>query len=111
VPVNWDETKVLDSKIGDYVIIARRNKQNWFVGAITDENSRNFEIPLTFLAPEFKYKVKIYSDGKNADWENNPTEIEISDQIVEKGDLLPIKLAKGGGMALQFSLITNKDIK
>jgi len=111
VPVSWDETKVLDAKIGDYVIIARRNNQDWFVGAITDENNRNFEMPLTFLTPEIKYTVKIYSDGKNADWENNPTEIEISDQIVEKGDLLPIKLAKGGGMALQFSPITNKDIK
>jgi alpha-glucosidase len=111
VPVTWDETKVLDAKIGDYVIIARRNKEDWFVGAITDENSRNLKIPLTFLKSGIRYVVHIYSDGKKSDWEKNPTEIEYSDHMVEDGDFLPVVLAKGGGMALHFSSVSNEKVK
>jgi alpha-glucosidase len=111
VHVTWDETKVLEAKIGDFVIIARRNNEDWFVGAITDENSRDLKLPLSFLKPDTKYVAQIYSDGVNADLEKKPTEIEISNSLVDYREILPIVLAKGGGMAIHLSPATNDDVK
>ncbi|NQT96787.1 MAG: glycoside hydrolase family 97 protein [Candidatus Marinimicrobia bacterium] len=103
VPVNWDESKVLDAEIGDFVIIARRNNEDWFVGAITDEKQRALEIPLSFLKSDKKYKVTLYSDGPNTDWETNPTDVNIASYLVDNQDILPANLPKGGGLALQIT--------
>ena len=65
VAVDWDDTKIIEAEPGDYITIARKAKgtSNWFVGAITDENSRNAAIPLTFLDKGKKYNVTIYEDA------------------------------------------------
>src|SRR5437762_14327984 len=65
VAVDWDTTRVLAGKIGDYVIVARRerNGPSWYIGAITDEEGRTFDIPLSFLSPGRKYVAEIYADG------------------------------------------------
>ncbi|MGH7613251.1 MAG: glycoside hydrolase family 97 protein, partial [Gemmatimonadales bacterium] len=70
VAVDWDTTRVLEGKIGDYVLVARRERdgQSWFVGAITDEEARSFDIPLAFLTPGRRYVAEIYADGPGADW-------------------------------------------
>ena len=65
VAVDWDTTRVLDGRIGDYVAVARRERggQTWFVGAITDEEGRTLDVPLSFLTPGRRYVAEIYADG------------------------------------------------
>ena len=66
VPEVWDETRVLDGKVSDYVAIARRSGDTWFVGAMTDWDARDLELDLSFL-PAGKYQIEIFMDGINAD--------------------------------------------
>src|SRR5436190_11468943 len=74
VAVDWDTTRVIDGVIGDYVIVARRERPgpDWFIGAITDEQARTFDVPLTFLAKGRSYVAEIYADGQHAHWLTNP---------------------------------------
>ncbi len=94
-------------KIGDYITIVRKDKnsEDWFLGSITDENERNFEFELNFLAKNKKYKAEIYADGDSADWKTNPQEIKIFSKEVDSKTVLKIKLAPGGGQAIKFTLI------
>ena len=68
--MDWDTTRVLDGRIGDYVAVARRERggQTWFVGAITDEQARTLDVPLSFLTPGKRYVAEIYADGPKANW-------------------------------------------
>ena len=68
VAVDWDTTRVVDGRIGDYVAVARRERggPSWFLGAITDENARTLDVPLTFLTPGKHYVAEIYADGPGA---------------------------------------------
>jgi alpha-glucosidase len=64
VPCTWDETRVLDAVIGDYVVIARRSGDEWFLGAITDEKGRVLEVSLDFLAAaNGTYRARVFRDG------------------------------------------------
>jgi alpha-glucosidase len=105
VPVNWDVTKVLDAKIGDYITVVRKDRHSdeWFLGSITDEKSRNMEYRLDFLDPNLTYTAQIYRDGDDASWENNPTSIQIDEMKVASGDVLSFKLATSGGLAIRFT--------
>ncbi len=105
VPVNWNETAYLRSKIGDFVNIARRNGENWYLGSITDENARTIYLELSFLDKNKNYTAKIFKDGKEADWETNPFSFEIINKIVTSETTLRIHLAKGGGQAIIFEPI------
>jgi len=103
VPVDWSESKVLQAEPGDYIITARKDKNsgNWFVGAITDEAARVFDIKLDFLSAD-KYEMTIYKDAKDSDWEKNPMKYEIEKKTVKKNDVLKLKLAPGGGCAIML---------
>lgn len=111
VPVDWDKSVYLNSKIGDYVTIARKNGENWYLGSISDELSRIVHVSLSFLDKDKCYKAKIFKDGKDANWLENPYEIEIEEQIVDCDTQLRIKLAEGGGQAIIFEPISNNDEK
>jgi len=104
VPVDWEDTKVLDGKIGDYVVVARRERggQDWYVGAITDEEARDIEIPLSFLASGTHYVAEIYADGPGADWRDNPLPVAISQRAVDAESRLMLTLAAGGGQAIRI---------
>ncbi len=104
VPVDWTETKVLDSKIGDYIVTARkdRNSDDWFLGAITDENSRVLKIDLSFLDNDATYTAQIYKDGEDADWKTNPYSVDYLEKTVTSNSKISLKLAKGGGQAIRF---------
>lgn len=104
VGVNWDETKVLDGEIGEFVTIARKERDtgNWFVGSVTDENEREVTISLSFLDVDKTYRAVIYKDGKDADYKKNPTSYEIENKEVTSNDELKIHLAPGGGFALSL---------
>ncbi|OQW96523.1 MAG: alpha-glucosidase, partial [Verrucomicrobia bacterium A1] len=103
VPATWDETRALDAAIGDFVAVARRKGDRWFIGVITDENARELELPLSFLDPDREYEARIFADGEEADWEKNPTPVDIRAQTVRRDDTLRAKLARSGGQAIILS--------
>ncbi len=104
VPTDWQETRVLHAKIGDYVAIARkqRDAQQWFLGAITDECGRSLETPLTFLDQNRIYIAEIYRDADDADWVSNPTAYVVNKMEVDANTILNLRLAPGGGQAIRF---------
>jgi hypothetical protein len=104
VAVDWDDTKYLEAEPGDYITVARKakGKNEWFVGAITDENERTAVIPLSFLEKDKKYTAEIYADSEAAHWEKNPMAYEITKKSVTSKDFLEIKLAPGGGCAISI---------
>lgn len=104
VPVDWDDTKIIEAEPGEYITIARKEKgkNNWFVGAITNANSREANIPLNFLDPGKHYTATIYRDADNTDWKENPETYKIEKAKITSGTVLHIKLAKGGGAAVSI---------
>lgn len=104
VPVDWDDTKILAAEPGDYITIARKAKEkdNWFIGAVTDENSRTQTISLNFLTPGQTYEATIYRDADNADWQTNPEAYVVEKKTVSSTTKLTVKLAKGGGCAISI---------
>lgn len=104
VAVDWEQTTVLNGEVGDYVAIARqeRGSDNWFVGAITDENSREMEITLDFLPDDKTYEAVLYKDASDAHWDKNPTAFEIENFNADKNTKITLKLAPGGGAAISL---------
>jgi alpha-glucosidase len=104
VAVDWDTTRVLAGRIGDYVAVARRVRggQSWFVGAITDEESRTLDVPLSFLTPGRRYLAEIYADGPGANWLDNPLPVSITRRTVTSATRLRVVLAPGGGQAIRI---------
>ncbi|GEP51265.1 alpha-glucosidase [Flavobacterium noncentrifugens] len=106
VPCIWSETKVLDSKMGEYTTIARKdwNGKNWYLGSITNKDSRDLSVPLSFLDSGKTYTAEIYADGAGADYKTNPYPVTITKQTVTSASVLNLKLAPGGGTAVKFTL-------
>jgi alpha-glucosidase len=104
VAVDWDTTRVIDGRIGDYVLVARRQRgaDQWFLGAITDEEGRTFDVPLDFLPRGRSYVAEIYADGPGAHWLTNPLPVAISRRNVTSASRLRVALAPGGGQAIRF---------
>ncbi len=113
VPADWQDTKVIHAQIGDYITIARqdRNSEDWYIGSITDEEDRVLELPLGFLEPARKYVAEVYRDGKMADWISNPYDIEIKKVLVDIETILSLRLAAGGGQAIRLTPATAEDIQ
>lgn len=104
VAVDWDNTYILEAEPGDYITIARKakGKNEWYIGGITDENSREAVIDLSFLPAGKKYQATIYADGKTADWRTNPKEYVISTKKVTNKTTLKQRLAPSGGVAVSI---------
>jgi len=99
VPSVWEETRFIEGAVGDYIVLARKNGGKWYLGAMTDWDGRELEIPLDFLGSG-SWKAKAWADGKRAD--TRPEEVEISEGEVNAGELLPVKIAPGGGFVAVF---------
>lgn len=110
VAVDWHDSRVLAGEIGDYVVIARkdRHSEDWFVGAITDEYGRLLDIPLGFLDPGRRYRAEIYRDGDSAHYLDAPFEFAREVREVSSADLLRLRLAAGGGQAIRFVALKSK---
>ncbi|OYU80287.1 MAG: alpha-glucosidase [Flavobacterium sp. BFFFF1] len=104
VAVDWQESKYLEAEPGDYLTIVRKakNSEQWFLGAITDENARKSTISLDFLTKGQKYKAVIYEDGNDADWQKNPKAYKIRTVEVTSKSKINLVLAPGGGTAVSF---------
>jgi len=113
VPVDWDESLFIEAEPGDYISIARKakDKEEWFIGAITDENARLANIPLDFLQPDKTYVAILYLDSPNADWKTNPMQYSVSKVLVSGKTILKPKLAPGGGAAISIKIANEQDIK
>lgn len=106
VGVDWEQTKVLNGEVGDFVTIAREEKGtgNWFLGGITDENKRQISIDFDFLEEGKTYEAAIYKDAPDAHYRDNPTAIEIVNKEISKGMSETFDLAEGGGFAISLKL-------
>lgn len=96
VPTVWDETKVLDAKMSEFVLLARRNGSDWYVGAMTNWTPRDLELDFSFL-PDGNFTLDSYEDGVNAD--RNASDYKKMARQVNKSTKLKIHLAPGGGWA------------
>jgi alpha-glucosidase len=107
VPVDWEQTRVLHGEIGELLTVVRkdRHSQDWYLGSITNESPRELEIDCGFLDEDTRYVAEIYADGSDADWEANPTPIEISRRDVQSDSRLKLRLAPGGGQAIRFRAV------
>ncbi|WP_291860414.1 glycoside hydrolase family 97 protein [Marinilabilia sp.] len=110
VPVDWDDTKVLEAEPGNYITYARKEKDagNWFVGRTNDEEPRLSEIKFDFLEPGKKYVATIYSDKKDAHYKKNPKAYEIREYVVTSKSKLSQKCAPGGGYAISLIEVQDK---
>jgi alpha-glucosidase len=111
VPTVWDETRVLDGRIGDYVVIARRKGRDWYVGAMTDWTPRELEIDLSFLSSlqssssppgvgAGNFQMTAYEDGPKA--ETTGSDYRKTTVPVNKTTRLKVKLGPGGGWAARI---------
>ncbi|MDE6090378.1 MAG: glycoside hydrolase family 97 protein [Duncaniella sp.] len=105
VPVDWADSKYLEAEPNRYITVARldKNSDDWYVGAITDENGRTAEIDLSFLPAGEKYVATIYEDAPDAHWKDNPQAYRIRTVKVKPGTKLKQNLAPGGGAAIRIS--------
>uniref|UniRef100_S0DEL2 Glycoside hydrolase family 97 protein n=1 Tax=termite gut metagenome TaxID=433724 RepID=S0DEL2_9ZZZZ len=101
-PTNWAKTVIPDAAIGEYITVARkdRDSENWYVGSITNADSRQVSLPLTFLDADARYKARIFKDGKDAEYLTNPYPVEIEEIEVDAATTLYLKLATSGGAAI-----------
>ena len=99
VPTTWDETKVLDAKLNEYLIIARRKGNDWYVGAINNSKDRSVGVPLSFLSPG-NYTAELYGDNSNA--HVYPNQIKHESKAVNNTGHLNIQMAGGGGFVVHF---------
>ncbi|HSD08277.1 glycoside hydrolase family 97 protein [Flavobacterium sp.] len=106
VPCIWSETKVLDSKIGEYTTIVRKDWEgkNWYLGSITNREARKMKVSLSFLEPGKTYQAEIYKDGEGANYKTNPYPVTIETKAVNSKMELELNLAPGGGTAIRFVL-------
>ena len=100
VPTVWDETRVVNGNPGEFITMARRKDNTWYLGSMTDWIPRDLEIPLSFLGAG-TYQARIYSDGPSA--AESPADLTIRNATARAGDHLTIHLASGGGLAATFT--------
>lgn len=102
VPTVWDDTKVLHGDIGKYVTIARKSNQDWFIGAITNNEARDLEITLDFLDEGIEYEAFIYSDDASV---KTKTKVGIKKIKVQKRKKIPLHLLPSGGAAIHIKKV------
>lgn len=102
LPMNWDETKVINGKIGDYITVSRRKGDDWFIGSLTNETGRTLDIPLKFLRPG-RYAAHVYSDAPDAHYIHNREAYLVEQMTVDPSTTIKAVLAPGGGHAVRIS--------
>ena len=128
VAVDWDKSVYIDAEPGAYIITARHPKMSslnsgrlagksgawefanadgkehdvWFLGGVTDENARTFDVKLDFLTPGVQYEATIYADAPDADYETNPKAYTITRQTVTSETSLNLRMARAGGFAVSL---------
>ncbi len=104
VPVDWQESRALMGDIGEYAVIARKDRSSadWYLGATGGATAHDLVVPLDFLERGRRYFAQIYRDGPHADWRIAPYDTVIETRMLTRADMLSIHLAVGGGAAIRF---------
>ncbi len=104
VPVDWSRSVYLDAEPGEYIVVARKDKNsgNWYVGGVTDENSRDYDLQFDFLPEGQEYECTVYSDTHDSDGFTNPEEYEIKHSRVTSGSSMRIHMSRAGGFAVSL---------
>lgn len=97
VPTVWDDSRVIDGNIGQFITVARRSGEHWFVGSITNNSERDIKIPLSFLPSGKKYKARIYYDDPSSAVR---THVSIRSITVDAATVLDLHLMASGGNAI-----------
>lgn len=100
IHTTWDDTKVLNGEVGQYITIARRKGEEWYLGSITNTKSRKLTYPLNFLSKDTSYIAEIYEDGDSTI--TTRTKIKITNRIVNNNDVFDFNLKQSGGVAIRF---------
>ena len=105
VPTDWEESIALAGEVGDFVVMARKERDgdDWYLGALTDEEERELSLPLSFLDSGTTYTAEIYRDGDDAHWHDDPYDLVIEQREFSRDDVLDLRLAAGGGAAIRFT--------
>ncbi|MBX0293827.1 glycoside hydrolase family 97 catalytic domain-containing protein [Haloarcula nitratireducens] len=110
VPVTWDETVAVDGAIGDYTVTAKRNGDEWYVGAMTDGTARDVTVTLDFLSGRTDgWTVTEYADAAETDVDNYPTSTVVTDYDVSAGDSVTLSMGASGGAALRIQPAVSSD--
>jgi alpha-glucosidase len=99
LPTVWDDTRVLQGYPGEHAVIARRQGEEWFLGALTGDQPRDFSIPLTFLEANQSYEATLYYDDAEAP---GPTHVKIESKSVSSGDVIEQSVLASNGLAIHF---------
>jgi len=100
IPTTWDETRVLEAEIGEYVVVARRSGSKWYIAGITNEKSRVLNLNFNFLSKGKTYKFKICQDTKASHFETNPESYQIEQKSISANDKMSLFMANGGGFLM-----------
>lgn len=103
-PTTWDETRAIGGEPGEYVAVARRCGNRWFLGAMTNEEARTIQIPLAFLG-EGKWQAMVFADGSRAP-EPRRTKVDIARREVDAAAILTVAMQPSGGQAILFERLT-----
>lgn len=101
IPTTWSESRFLEGSPSEYVVMARRSGGTWYLGAMTNNEARELDLPLDFLEDGERYRARILLDGAGAD--SNPASVTMKEQEITAGDTLRMLLAESGGAAVIFS--------
>ncbi|MCD6393622.1 MAG: glycoside hydrolase family 97 catalytic domain-containing protein [Planctomycetes bacterium] len=104
LPMDWDETKILHSSIGEYITTARRKGNNWYIASATNEQSRKLEIKLDFLRPRRKYSAILYEDAADAHFKTNREAYTVRKTTVTADDTVTAVMAAGGGHCIYLEM-------
>lgn len=104
VPVEWKDSKYLEAEPGEYITVARldKNSDDWYVGGITNENAREAVVDFSFLPKGSRWTATIYEDGPDAHYKTNTQSYHIYEKQVKGGNKLKVRLAPGGGFAMRL---------
>ena len=100
VPVTWDETYPIDGEIGEYVAIARRSGEKWFVGVMNGMEARTLSLSTDFLSPKKKYILTLYQDDPKLD---TRTKVSVSQRTIKGGEKIKLNLLASGGAAMEIT--------
>ncbi len=104
MPVDWSESRYLDAEPGEFIIVARKDKNsdNWFAGGVANADGHSADLSLGFLDPAAEYEATIYADAPDAHYDSNPEAYVITRRKVTQADTIPVCMAPGGGFAVSF---------
>ncbi|MEP0765335.1 MAG: glycoside hydrolase family 97 protein [Fimbriimonadia bacterium] len=102
MPTTWDETRYLSGQVGEYIVLARRSGDEWYIGAMTDSKARDLDVPLRVLG-KGRYSAHIYRDAPDAD--KHPERLVVEERSVTSSDAIKLTLAPCGGAAVRLARV------